>query len=269
MKKLSLLCALLGVGYGAMAASIQYPAPVVKRPLAKKPEIALLIGNSYSFYNCGVHSYLRGLAKESHPKEKIKTRLLTISSGSLSFHDVPYYLKPHDQDPYAHVKNGKLERPMFDVVLLQENSAGATSDKRYAFFQEYAKKHIESIKAAGSQPLIVMTWAKKHRPDDMQKIAQRTIEIANANQAMVVPVGLAFAKAIEKCPDLELYMPDRSHPSAVGSYLYGAVLYATLFHRSPQNNAFEGECEKPLPEDVRLFIQDIAWETVQEFFGWK
>lgn len=40
-------------------------------------------------------------------------------------------------------------------------------------------------------------------------------------------------------------MPDHSHPSAVGAHLYGAVLYATLFHRSPQNNTFVGECEKP------------------------
>lgn len=262
------MATLMGMCLGATAAPIQYTKPEVTSVLRKKPRIALLIGNSYSFYNCGVHSYLRGFAQNSTPKEKIKTRLLTISSGSLSYHDVAYYLQPHDQDAYAKVKDGQLTKPMFDVVLLQENSAGATSDKRYRYFQRYAKKHIQTIRDAGSQPLLIMTWAKKQHPEDIQKIAERTIQIANANHVMVVPVGLAFVKAIEKRPDLELYMPDKSHPSAVGSYLYGAVLYATLFHRTPQENPFVGECEKPLPEDVRTFIQDIAWETVTRFFGW-
>ena len=50
---------------------------------------------------------------------------------------------------------------------------------------------------------------------------------------MVVPVGLAFAEVRKVKPDLVMYMPDKSHPSAAGSYLYGAVLYSTLFHRTP------------------------------------
>ena len=78
--------------------------------LEKVPEVALLIGNSYSFYNCGVHTYLRGMMRASTPKLGMKTRLLTISSGSLSFHDIDFYLKPHEQDPYADVNDkGELK----------------------------------------------------------------------------------------------------------------------------------------------------------------
>ena len=29
------------------------------------PKTGLIVGNSYSFYNCGVHSYLRGLTREA------------------------------------------------------------------------------------------------------------------------------------------------------------------------------------------------------------
>ena len=50
---------------------------------------------------------------------------------------------------------------------------------------------------------------------------------------MVVPVGLAFAEVRKTKPDLVMYMPDKSHPSAAGSFLYGAVLYSTLIHRTP------------------------------------
>ena len=38
--------------------------PEVTTPLASSPKVALLIGNSYSFYNCGVHTYLRGMMRE-------------------------------------------------------------------------------------------------------------------------------------------------------------------------------------------------------------
>ena len=114
--------------------------PEVTAPLAKSPKVALLVGNSYSFYNCGVHTYLRGLMKAGTPKENMKTRLLTISSGSLSFHDMKFYLSPHEQDPYAVVKDGKLEHPMFDIVMMQGNSAAATSKKRLPFFEKYAPR---------------------------------------------------------------------------------------------------------------------------------
>lgn len=50
--------------------------PEVTAPLASSPKVALLVGNSYSFYNCGVHTYLRGFMKEGKPKENMKTRLL-------------------------------------------------------------------------------------------------------------------------------------------------------------------------------------------------
>lgn len=243
--------------------------PEVTTPLASSPKVALLIGNSYSFYNCGVHTYLRGMMRAGTPKENMKTRLLTISSGALSFHDVAYYLQPHEQDPYAIVEDGKLKKPMFDVVLLQGHSAAATSKKRLPYFEKYAVAHADTIRDAGSTPLLVMTWTKQDKPNDIRKLADNTIEIANKAKMMVVPVGLAFAEVRKAKPDLVMYMPDKSHPSAAGSYLYGAVLYSTLFHRTPADINYLGECEKPLAPETAKFLREIAWKTVTEFYGWK
>lgn len=243
--------------------------PSVTEPLATSPKVALLIGNSYSFYNCGVHTALRGLMKNGTPKENMKTRLLTISSGSLSFHDVGYYLQPHEQDPYAKVKNGKLEHPMFDIVLMQDHSAAATSKKRIPFLAKYVKQHADTIRQAGSTPLLIMTWTKKDKPDDITKLADTTIKAGNDANVQVIPVGLAFTEAIKARPDLEMYMPDKSHPSMAGTYLYSAVLYASLFGRTPEPINYLGECEKPLPEETASFLRSIAWKTVTEFYGWK
>lgn len=254
---------------GGAAALENSVRPDVTAPLEKAPKVALLIGNSYSFYNCGVHTYLRGFMQNSAQKEDMKTRLLTISSGSLSFHDVKFYLSPHEQDPYAEVKDGRLVRPMFDVVLLQENSAGATSKKRLPYFEKYAAAEADVIREAGSTPLLVMTWPKKDRPGDIGKLADNTIRIANLAKMRVVPVGLAFMEAIRAKPALEMYMPDKSHPSAAGTYLYGAVLYSTLFHRSPADIDYLGGCEKPLPPETARFLRRIAWSVVAEFNGWR
>lgn len=253
---------------GAAAALENTVQPEVTAPLERAPKVALLVGNSYSFYNCGVHTYLRGFMKNSAAKEGMKTRLLTISSGSLSFHDMKFYLSPHEQDPYAEVKDGRLMRPMFDVVLLQENSAGATSKQRLPYFEKYAAAEAGIIREAGSTPLLVMTWPKKDKPEDISKLADNTIRIANKAKMRVVPVGLAFMEAIKAKPGLEMYMPDQSHPSAAGSYLYGAVLYASLFHRSPADINYLGECEKPLPAAEAKFLRKVAWDVVAEFNGW-
>lgn len=243
--------------------------PELTAPLSASPKVALLVGNSYSFYNCGVHTYLRGFMRGGTPKESMKTRLLTISSGSLSFHDMNHYLSPHEEDPYAKMKDGKLEHPMFDVVLMQGHSAAATSAKRIPYFEKYVKQHADAIRKAGSIPFVVMTWPRKDKPEDIRKLADTTIRIANQADARVVPVGLAFMEAIRERPELELYMPDKSHPSAAGTYLYGAVLYGVLFHRSPEAIDYAGECEKPLPPATAEFLRTVAWKTVTEFYGWK
>ena len=150
----SAICLLAGCFSMSCAMALDHTVkPEITAPLASSPKVALLIGNSYSFYNCGVLTSLRGMMRAGTPVEKMKTRLLTISSGALSFHDVAYYLQPHEQDPYAELKDGKLTKPMFDVVMLQGHSAAATSGKRLPFFEKYAVAHAETIRNAGRHQL--------------------------------------------------------------------------------------------------------------------
>lgn len=40
-------------------------APKVTDIKNHSPKTGLIVGNSYSFYNCGVHGYLRGLTREN------------------------------------------------------------------------------------------------------------------------------------------------------------------------------------------------------------
>ncbi|MCI6530406.1 MAG: hypothetical protein MR428_04845 [Mesosutterella sp.] len=80
----------------------------------------------------------------------------------------------------------------------------------------------------------------------------------------MIPVGLAFELA-EKTGRAKLRMPDGRHPSAAGTYLYGAVLYSSLFGRSPEGLAYRGGCEKPLEPALARFLQGCAWKAVTDF----
>ena len=243
-------------------------APEVKGLKTAAPQTVLYVGNSFTYYNCGVNGYVRGLANASH--EKWKARQITISSGRISFHPIEEYLEDHALDPYAKgkVKDGKLVAPMFDIVFLQGQSSEPIDPKASPTYRKYLKKAIEEVRKAGSEPVVVVTWAQKDKPADTRKLADATIAAANENHAVALPVGLAFEESLKARPDLILHAPDKRHPSAAGSYLYGAMMYSLLFRKSPEGLNFLGGCEKPLKASDAKFLQGVAWRVTKEFYGW-
>ncbi len=102
-----------------------------------------------------------------------------------------------------------------------------------------------------------------------RELADVTITEANANNAIVLPIGLAFEESLKNHPDLILHHTDKTHPSAAGSYLFGALAYSLLFKESPEGLKFTGGCAKPLAEKDIHHLQSTAWKVAKEFYGWK
>lgn len=86
---------------------------------------------------------------------------------------------------------------------------------------------------------------------------------------MVLPVGLAFAYVSETYPEINLIMPDQSHPTAASSYLASAVIFSALTKQSLEGSGYLGGCEKPLSAYEAQKLQKTAWDTVKDFYGWK
>jgi hypothetical protein len=78
----------------------------------------------------------------------------------------------------------------------------------------------------------------------------------------VIPAGLAFARSVSLRPDVNLYAPDKRHPSLAGTYLAAATSYAALFKRSPVGSSYTAG----LDAAVARHLQTVAWETVQSFY---
>jgi hypothetical protein len=129
-------------------------------------------------------------------------------------------------------------------------------------FHEYAKKHSQTAVKHGAKPVLFMTWAYADKPEMTAQLAEQYTIAGNANNALVIPAGLAFAKAIAKNPQVVLYDPDKRHPSLQGTYLSAATIYAALYRKSPAGlPAAPG-----IDPKTAQFLQDTAWETTQEYY---
>ncbi len=60
-----------------------------------------------------------------------------------------------------------------------------------------------------------------------------------------------------------MYKDDPKHPSIRGTYLAACIFYAALWGTSPVGLSYMAG----LPPDEATFLQQVAWDTVQAFYG--
>ena len=91
------------------------------------------------------------------------------------------------------------------------------------------------------------------------------IDAGNKNNILVIPVGIAFENAYYANPNIMLHKEyDGSHPSLLGTYLAACVVYSSITQESPKEisyNYFDN-----ISDEERIFLQEIAHETIEDFF---
>ena len=130
-------------------------------------------------------------------------------------------------------------------------------------FTDYARKNSAIVRAKGARPVFFMFWAYADKPGMTAQLAEACTVAGNDNNALVIPAGLAFARAVSKQPELNLYVPDKRHPSLAGTYLATCVVFAALTGRSPVGNPHVAGIDA----STAKLLQTVAWETVQEYYG--
>jgi hypothetical protein len=159
------------------------------------------------------------------------------------------------------VQFNKLDK-LFDVAIMMDCSQCPIHPDLKTIFLEFAKKHSDTVRKHGAEPILFMSWAYADVPEMTELLADAYVKAGNANNAMVIPAGLAFAKSIAMRPDLNLYEPDKRHPSLMGTYLAANVVYASLFKKSPAGNGYTAG----LDPTVAKHLQMVAWDTVKDFY---
>ena len=227
----------------------------------------LWIGNSFFYYNNSMHSHVGELARQASPRQDVRGVSITISGSGLDWHDVASYLRPDGVGRYSFVGNNEVlfNKPgkQFDTVIMMDCSQCPIHPQLKTTFHEFAKKDAEIVRSYGARPVLFMSWAYQDKPEMTAQLAQAYTQAGNANDALVIPAGLAFARAIAAKPELELYQPDKRHPTLAGTYLAACTTFAALTGTSPVGNAYTAG----LNADLAGYLQRTAWETVRAYYG--
>ena len=225
------------------------------------------VGNSFFYYNNSMHNHFGNIVRAADPQARPRGTSITISGSGIEWHDMESLFRPNGIGRYSFARDNEIvfNKPgrQYDSVIMMDCSQCPIHPQLKSVFHEYAKKHSETIRKHGARPVFFMSWAYKDKPEMTSQLAEQYTIAGNANDALVIPAGLAFAKAIAKRPDLELYQPDKRHPSLAGTYLAASTTYAALHGKSPVGNRYVAGLDAATAQ----FLQAIAWETAQEYFG--
>jgi len=99
---------------------------------------------------------------------------------------------------------------------------------------EYSDLFAQDIRAVGARPALYMVWPEEARSFDFAGVSESYRLAAEAVDGLLFPAGEAWLEAWRRDPTLELYGPDRFHPSPAGSYLAALVMFEQLTGRSPR-----------------------------------
>jgi hypothetical protein len=258
----------LTLTFALMGASAQTKPQ--RTDLGGAPESILWMGNSFFYYNNSMHGHFGQLvASSSTAEQKVQVRSssVTISGSGIDWHDMDSLLRPDGIGRYSFVGDNdiRFNKPgrQYDTAIMMDCSQCPIHPQLQSVFHATAKKHADTLKKAGVRPVLFMSWAYKDKPEMTQALAEQYTIAANANDALVIPAGLAFAAAIAKDPKLELYVADKRHPTLAGTYLGAATTYAALYRKSPVGLGYTAG----LPAETVRLLQTAAWEAVQGYTG--
>lgn len=211
------------------------------------PKKVLFIGNSYTYF-WNLPKLVELMAKERNIE--LTTRQST--SGGVS-------LGTHWRGERKLKSRERITSGDFDAIVLQDHSLRAIDHPDSLLI--FGKKFIDLAKANNVKPYIYMTWAREGNPSMLTAISNKYQELADKNQAHLVPVGKAWEYARQLRPDIQLHDPDTSHPSLLGTYLTACVFFAVLTGENP-----EGLPQRFVSEDNNgdpLFLMIVTREEAK------
>jgi len=229
----------------------------------KTPERVLYIGNSYLYYNDSLHNHVRRMLDEVYESEIDTTNYKSVTiSGSRSWH--------HDIDHSLNYKNLGVKKP-FQLVIFQGGSGETNTVSERNIFSDEVTKIVKKIQYAGAEAALYMihAYVEPHEDTDprmIENIKQMYIDAGNKNDALVIPVGIAFENAYKAQPNIKLHKHyDGTHPNILGTYLASCVVFSSITHLSPLNIQYSYFGE--ISDVDKKFLQKIAKETVEDFYN--
>jgi hypothetical protein len=217
----------------------------------------LFVGNSLTYEN-SIPTLVHKLAEKDEGAPPIFAVQYTAPSWTLR--------RASEDDGLAAL----LKEVRWDVVVLQEHSAFGSRPGRPPEMYLPARALDAKIDAAGARTMLFMTWSFRDGAPDVPgenfeamhaRLAWGYTYLARDLSAALAPVGLAWAEARRRRPEVDLWASDGRHASLAGSYLAACVFYAMLSGRDPSASDFTAGLDEA---DAR-FLKDVAAEVVAPY----
>ena len=225
----------------------------------------LFIGNSYTYVN-DLPSLLSNVAQ---------------STGDSVIYDSNciggYTLQLHSTNATT---LQKIAQGNFDFVVLQEQSQlpSFPISQVQSSVYPYAKTLDSLINVANpcTETVFYMTWGRKNGDasncpnwppictySGMDSLLRMRYEyMANANNALVSPVGAVWRYIRNNFPAIELYSADESHPSLAGSYAAACTFYSIVFRKDPTAITFSSTLDSTDAANIRNAAKLVAYDSL-------
>ena len=244
-------------------------SPEIKSFTNQNPKQILMVGNSFLYYNNGMHNPLvRMIRADKELGEGHKIRKATINGSSLTWHNIKTYVSNPFIGSFTFDQDNNLvesEKQPFDVVIMHDCSRCPVNKETQKMFHAAVDVHAKALKKENIEVMLMMTWPYKDKPGMTKKLRKEYVKAANRNNIMVSPVGLAFHEVNKSYPNINLYTKDLRHPSPAGTYLAAAVLFGSIYKKTPEGNPYIFGLNSQEAE----ILQKIAWQVNQNFYKGK
>lgn len=230
---------------------------------------ALFLGNSYTHRN-SMPTLVDAFAKSTGDRAIIEDN----TPGGFT-------LGEHSTNP---VSTQLIQKRSWDFVVLQEQSQLPSFPEMDVQQWVYpaASTLSSMIKANDSCTEVVFyrTWGRKNGdarncptwpPVCSYKgmdslLALRYQTMADQNEALVSPVGEVWKKIRAQYPNIELYAPDESHPSAEGSYAAACCFYTLFFRKDPTLNSYKYSLSDSTAARIKRITKQVLFN---DFDRWN
>lgn len=225
------------------------------------PQRVLFVGNSYLYYNDSLHNHVLRIVRELRPDQAtaLAYKSATIGGARLDHHNIDWLLG---------VGNLGIDQP-FEAVVLQGGSFEGLGERNRTRFVATVTEYAAKIRAVGAEPLLYMTHAyvpphRRGNDDLTATILDAYRQAADAVNARIIPVGVAFDASYQERPSLSLHQSfDGSHPNLAGTYLAACVVYLVLYGGDLAE--LDYDYFGRLPESDARYLRQVAERTVRQF----
>lgn len=224
------------------------PAELTSTP-AGAPRV-LFVGNSLTYFN-DLPGTLAALGRAAG--EPIVVASVTRPG---------YALIDHLVAPTASGALDSIRGARWTYVVLQQGPTSRLVDRDSLVLA--TRQLAPDIRSAGARPALYMVWPAERDSGNVDRVRESFRSAACAVDGELWPVGSAWRAARRADPSVELYGPDRFHPSPLGTYLAALVMYERITGRDARQlapRAVVGDVILPATSSMVRLLQGAAHDA--------